>query len=39
MQPANGLKVRLGTKKPDGTAMTLTTQENVIKNIKGLKYP
>ena len=31
IQSANGLKVRLGTKKSDGTALTLTTQENVFK--------
>ena len=30
---ANGLKARLGTKKSDGTALTLTTQENVIKKV------
>ena len=39
IQSANGLKARLGTKKADGTALTLTTQENVIKKtlIKGLQ--
>ena len=31
IQSANGLKVRLGAKKSDGTALTLTTQENVFK--------
>ena len=31
IQPANELKARLGTKKSDGTSLTLTTQENVIK--------
>ena len=31
IQPANELKMRLGGKKSDGTALTLTTQENVIK--------
>ena len=31
MQPANGLKAWLNAKKSDGTALTLTTQENVIK--------
>ena len=31
IQPANGLKTRLGDKKSDGTALTLTTHENVIK--------
>ena len=30
-QSANGLKARLGGKKSDGTALTLTTQENTIK--------
>ena len=29
--PANGLKARLGARKSDGTALTLTTQENAIK--------
>ena len=28
IQPANGLKARLGAKKADGTALTMTTQEN-----------
>ena len=27
IQPANGLKAGLGAKKPDGPAITLTTQE------------
>ena len=31
IQPNNGLKARLGAKKSDGTALILTTQENVIK--------
>ena len=31
IQPANGLKIRLGGKKSDGTALTLTTQENIFK--------
>ena len=31
IQPANGLKARVGAKKTDGTALTLTTQENAIK--------
>ena len=31
IQLANGLKEQLGTKKSDGTALTLTTQEDVIK--------
>ena len=30
LQLANGLKAQLGAKKSDGTALTLTTQENVI---------
>ena len=30
-QSANALKARLGTKNADGTALTLTTQENAIK--------
>ena len=31
MQPANGLKAWVGAKKSDGTALTLTTQENAVK--------
>ena len=31
IQPASGLKARLGEKKADGTALTLTTKENAIK--------
>ena len=31
IQPANGLKARVGAKKSDGTALILTTQENAIK--------
>ena len=31
MRLANGLKERLGTRKSDSTALTLTTQEDVIK--------
>ena len=30
-QGANGLKARVGSKKSDGTALTVTTQENAIK--------
>ena len=30
-QSANGLKARVGAKKSDGTALTMTTQENAIK--------
>ena len=32
MQSANGLKARLGAKMTDGTAMTVATEENAIKN-------
>ena len=40
IQSANGLKARVGAKKADGTALTLTTQENTIKKrlIKSLQY-
>ena len=41
IQSVNGLKVRLGVKEADGTALTLTTQENAIKkkfNIKHFQY-
>ena len=31
IQPANGLKARVGAKKADGTALTMKTQENAIK--------
>ena len=31
IQSANGLKTRVGAKKSDGTALTVTTQENTIK--------
>ena len=31
IQSANGLKARLGAKKADGTALTVTAQENAIK--------
>ena len=31
IQSANGLKARLGPKKVDGTALTMTAQENAIK--------
>ena len=31
MQSTNGLKARVGTKKADGTTLTMTTQENAIK--------
>ena len=32
IQSANGLKARLGAEKTDGTAMTVATEENAIKN-------
>ena len=32
IQPANGLNARLGAKEADGTALTVTPQENAIKN-------
>ena len=31
IQSANGLKARVGAKKSDGTALTVTTQENAFK--------
>ena len=31
IQPANGLKIRVGAKKGGGTTLTMTTQENAIK--------
>ena len=31
IQLANGLKARVGVEKTDGTALTMTTQENAIK--------
>ena len=31
IQPANGLKARVGAKKADGTALTVATQKNAIK--------
>ena len=31
IQPANGLKARVGAKRADGTALIVTTQENTIK--------
>ena len=31
IQPANGSNARVGAKKADGTALTVTTQENAIK--------
>ena len=32
IQPVNGLKAWMGAKEADGTALTLTTQKNAIKN-------
>ena len=31
IQSANGLKARVGAKKADGTAVTISTKENAIK--------
>ena len=31
IQSANGLKARIGASKADGTALTVTTQKNVLK--------
>ena len=33
IQPANGLKARMGAKKADDTALTITAQENTIKKM------
>ena len=38
IQSANGLKAPLGAKKADGTALTLTTQENAIKKTLGKRF-
>ena len=38
IQSANGLKARVGAKKADGTAVTMTTQENAIKKTFGKKF-
>ena len=40
IQSANGLKARAGAKNADGTALTVSTQENAIKKTfhKGLQY-
>ena len=40
IQSTNRLKARLGAKKANGTALTLTTQENTIKKrlIKDIQY-
>ena len=41
IQSANGLKARLSSKKADGTALTVTDQENAIKKTldKGFAIP
>ena len=38
IQLANGLKARIGAKKTDGTALTVTTQKNVIKKTFGNRF-
>ena len=38
IQPANGLKAWLGAKKSDGTALTLTTQEDVIEKTYNKRF-
>ena len=38
IQPANGLKTRVDAKKVDGTALTMTTQENAIKKILDKRF-
>ena len=38
IQSDNELKVRVGAKKSDGTAVTLTTQENVIKKMLDKRF-
>ena len=38
MQLINGLKTRVGAKKADGTAVTVTTQENAIKETFGKRF-
>ena len=35
IQSANGLKARIGAKKADGTAITITTEGNAIKKTFG----
>ena len=39
IQLANGLKVRVGAKKADGTALTVATQENAIKKTFDKRLP
>ena len=38
IQSANGLKARTGAKKADGTTITVTTEENAIKNMSGKRF-
>ena len=38
IQPANGLKAQLGAKKSDGTALTMTIQENVNKKTYNKRF-
>ena len=38
IQPANGLKAQVGSKKADGTALTVATQENAIKKTLDKKF-
>ena len=38
IEPANSLKAQLGGKKSDGTPLTLTTQENVIKKTYNKRF-
>ena len=38
IKPDNGLKVRMGAKKADGTALVVTTQENAIKKIFDVRF-
>ena len=38
IQPANGLKARVGVKKADGTARAVTNQENTIKKTFNKKF-
>ena len=39
IQPANGLKARVGAKKADGMALAVTTQENAIKKTFDKRFP
>ena len=38
IQSANGLKARVGTKKADGTALGVATQENSVKNMLDRRF-